>query len=300
LRVVVLLNVAAGTVATDSPVQRIVEAFAGTSLEADVRSVEASSMEEEVRAAAGSRAEVVVVGGGDGTLSLAAQVLVGGGKPLGILPLGTLNHFAQDLGIPRELHESVRTIEAGHLREVDVGEANGRVFLNNCSIGLYPQMVKGREVLRHRSGEGKWLAMLRAAYDVLRRFPLVHVTLRVGEREAAFAAPFVFVGNNRYELSLLALGRRGRVDAGELGVYFSRSRGRLGLLRLALLGLLGRLEQDRDFDAFAVPCVEIGTHRSHLRVALDGELAAIVPPVRCRSRPRALRVLAPPQEAAAR
>ena len=300
MRAVVLLNVAAGTVAADRTVQRVVEAFARTSLQADVRAVEASSLEGDVRAAAASSAELVVLGGGDGTLSLGAQTLVGARKPLGILPLGTRNHFAQDLGIPRDLHEAARTIEAGHLREVDVGDANGRVFLNNCSIGLYPQVVKGREVLRHRSREGKWMAMLLAAFDVLRRFPLVHLTLRVRERQAAFAVPFVFVGNNRYELSLFALGRRGRVDGGELGVYFSRTRGRLGLLRLALLGLMGRLEQDRDFDAFTVPCVEIGTHRRHLQVALDGELAAMAPPVRCRTRPRALRVLAPPPEAAAR
>lgn len=191
----------------------------------------------------------------------------------------------------------MRAIEAGHIREVDVGEANGRVFLNNCSIGLYPQVVKGRDQLRHRSGEGKWLAMVRAAIDVLRRFPLVHLTLRTGGREADFRAPFVFVGNNRYDLSLFALGRRARVDAGELGVYFSRTGGRLGLLRLAVLGLLGRLEQDRDFSSFPVPSVEIETRDRSLRVAVDGELTSVAPPLRWRSRPRALRVLAPPPEA---
>jgi diacylglycerol kinase family enzyme len=139
--------------------------------------------------------------------------------------------------------------------------------------------------------------MIRAAIDVLRRFPLVHLTLRIQDRQSAFATPFVFVGNNRYDIRLFALGRRARVDGGELGVYFSRNQGRLGLLRLALLGLLGRLEQDRDFFSFMVPGLEIATGRRRLRVALDGELTAIEPPVRCRSRPRALRVVAPPAQA---
>jgi diacylglycerol kinase family enzyme len=296
MRATVLLNPAAGALAGDSPVERVTAAFARTTLEFQVRPVEARALAEALRAAAASGADLVVLGGGDGTLGMGAQALAGSGKALGILPLGTLNHFAQDLGIPRELDEAVRTIDRGHVREVDVGEANGRVFLNNCSIGLYPHLVRGREELRHRFGGSKWLAMFRAALDVFRRFPLVHVTLRIEDRESAFATPFVFLGNNRYDMRLFALGRRSRVDGGELGVYFSRNRGRLGLLRLTLLGLLGRLEQDRDFSAFAVPGVEVDTRRGRLRVALDGELTALVPPLRCRSRPRALRVVAPPPQ----
>jgi diacylglycerol kinase family enzyme len=297
MKAVVLLNVAAGAPAADPLAGKVEEAFARTRVRAEVRAVEPAGVRRAVLEAAASDAGVIVVGGGDGTLSTAAQVLVGSRKTLGILPLGTLNHFARDLGVPGDLEDAVRTIEAGCPREIDVGDANGRVFLNNCSIGIYPQVVKGREELRQRSGGGKWLAMLLAALTVLRRFPLVRVTLRVDDRESTFATPFVFVGNNRYDVSLLALGRRDRVDAGQLGVYFSRSLARMGLLRLTILGLLGRLEQDRDFRSFQAPGLEVDTRRKRLRVAVDGELTTMAPPLRFRSRPRALRVLVPPPEA---
>ena len=298
LTAAVLVNVSAGTPAGEDEARmaRVQEAFARADLAAEVRGVVPARLPEAVKAAVASDADVVVIGGGDGTLNAAAQVLAGGAKPMGVLPLGTLNHFARDLGIPSDLDAAVGTIAAGHVREVDVGEANDRIFLNNCSIGLYPHVVRGREELRHRYGQGKWIAMLQAAIAVLRRYPVVEVTLRVGDRSASFRTPFVFVGNNPYAMSLYALGRRERLDGGELGLYFSRDGGRLGLLRLALFAVLGRLEQDRDFTSRVVPMVEVETGRRLLRVAADGELTVVSAPLRCRSRPRALRVLVPRPE----
>jgi diacylglycerol kinase family enzyme len=301
MKAAVLVNIAAGVTgvqaAKDSAeVARVEEAFARARVAAEVRGVVPARLQEAVKAAVASDADVVVIGGGDGTLNAAARVLTGGKKPMGVLPLGTLNHFARDLGIPGDLDAAVGTIAAGHVRQVDVGEANGRIFLNNCSIGLYPHVVRGREELRHRYGQGKWIAMLQAAVAVLRRYPVVEATLRVGERAASFRTPFVFVGNNAYAVSLYGLGRRERLDGGELGLYFSRDGGRLGLLRLAVLALIGRLEQDRDFTSRLVPAVEIDTRRRLLRVAVDGELTIVTPPLRCRSRPRALRVLVPAPE----
>jgi diacylglycerol kinase family enzyme len=302
MKAIVLLNVSAGTLAAEASarVARVEAAFARTMVQAEVRAVPPRQLPAAAQAAARSDADAVVFGGGDGTLNTGAQALVGSPKRFGVLPLGTLNHFARDLGVPTDLDEAVRTIESGHVRAVDVGDVNGRAFLNNCSIGLYPHVVRGREELRHRYGEGKWLAMLRAGAAVFRRFPVVEVALRVEDEEVALKTPFVFVGNNRYETGLFALGRRSRLDGGELGVYLSRNGGRLGLLRLAVLALLGRLEQDRDFTSFAVPDLEIDTRRRRrlVRVAVDGELTAIAPPIHLRSRPRALQVLAPPAAAA--
>jgi diacylglycerol kinase family enzyme len=301
MKAAVLVNVSAGVTDVGSAkdaaeVARVEEAFARAGIGAEVRGVVPRRFPDAVKAAAASDADVVVIGGGDGTLNAAAQVLTGGAKPMGVLPLGTLNHFARDLGIPSELDAAVGTIAAGHVREVDVGEANGRIFLNNCSIGLYPHVVRGREELRHRYGQGKWIAMLQAAISVLRRYPVVAATLRMDGRAESFRTPFVFIGNNAYGMSFYALGRRERLDGGELGLYFSRDGGRLRLLRLALLAVLGRLEQDRDFTSRMVPAVEIDTRRRRLRVAVDGELTIMTPPLRCRSRARALRVLAPAPE----
>jgi len=223
---------------------------------------------------------------------------VGGRKPLGILPLGSLNHFARDLGIPHDLDLAVATIASGQVRQVDVGEVNGRIFLNNSSIGLYPTAVAEREELRrHRHRKGKWLAMLNACLDVLRRFPLLDVTLQVEDRAVALTTPFIFVGNNRYEMSLLSLGRRTSLQRGELSLYVARDGGRKALFQLALRGLLGGLEQERDFHSFGLQSVEIRSRRRSLRVSLDGEIARMAPPIRYAIRPLALSVLAPAPEA---
>jgi diacylglycerol kinase family enzyme len=112
--------------------------------------------------------DIVVVGGGDGSVSAAASVLAGSNISLGILPLGTLNHFARDLGLPLELEGAVRLIAAGRVRLVDVGEVNGRVFLNNSSLGIYPHLVAERDRYR-RHGPARWLAAVFALCRVLWR-----------------------------------------------------------------------------------------------------------------------------------
>jgi diacylglycerol kinase family enzyme len=170
--------------------------------------------------------------------------------------------------------------------------------LNNSSIGLYPSVVAQREELRHRQGGGKWPAMFNACVDVFRRFPLLDLTLQIEGRTLGLTTPFIFVGNNRYEMRLLSLGTRTSLQGGELSIYLSRNGGRMGLLRLAFRALLGRLEQDRDFHSYGLSEVEIRTRLRSPRVSLDGEVLRMASPIRYRSRPRALRVLAPPPGAA--
>ena len=301
MKATVVLNASAGSIAApeaSATVSRVREAFERTSLAAEVLAIRHESFLEAARAAAASDADVVVFGGGDGTLSTGAAALLGSHKPLGILPLGSLNHFARDVGIPLDLDQAVGTIERGYVTEVDVGEVNGRIFLNNSSIGLYPSAVAHREELRHRHGGGKWPAMFSACVDVVRRFPLLDVILQVDDRAVALTTPFVFVGNNRYEMSLFSLGTRTSLQGGELSVYLTRDAGRMGLLRLFFRALLGRLEQDRDFHSVMLPGVEIRTRRRSLRVSLDGEVVRMASPIRYVIRPRALRVLAPMPDAA--
>ena len=297
MKAVVLLN--CGSDGHDSPKaktesDRVAAAFRAAGVEAAVKSVPARGLDEAARAAAASEADPVVLGGGDGTVSTGAGALAGGPKALGVLPLGTFNHFARDLGIPLGLEDAVRTIAGGRVREVDVGEAGGRPFVNNASIGLYPELVRVRDELRRHRGMGKARAMLAAAREVLKDPPFLRVELRVLDDVARVRTPFVFVGNNRYEMSLFSLGARRALDRGELSLYVARNARKWGIVRLALRAMAGRLRQDRDFEALAVPEVEVITaHRRIVRVALDGELYRMESPVRYRVRPRALRVLVP-------
>jgi diacylglycerol kinase family enzyme len=294
---VVLLNTAAGSVAPSGVGQtasRIAAAFDGAGLAAEVRPVDSRHIGAEARRAAQARPGALVVAGGDGTLSSAAEALVDGAVPLGILPLGTRNHFARDLGLPADLGEAARVIATGCVRQVDVGEVNGRVFLNNCSLGVYADLVRDRETQETREERRRFAALLRASWGALRRFRVRTVTLRVEGRVWRVTTPLLLVGNNRYETRLLALGRRPLLEEGRLWIYVARTAGRLGVIRLVARMLLGRLEQARDFEAMAATELELHTRRRHLRVAVDGEVWPMQSPVRWRARPGALPVIVSP------
>jgi diacylglycerol kinase family enzyme len=297
MKATVLLNAAAGLRhgQVQAEAARVRDLFGALGVDADVQQVPGLSLLDTARAAASSDADVVVMGGGDGTMSAGAGGLAGTGKPMGVLPLGTLNHFARDLGIPGDLEEAVRVIAQGTIREIDVGEANGRVFINNSSIGLYPDAVSLRDAWMDRDSMHKWVAMGRAALNTLRRFPLVRLTLRLREGGVLVTTPMVFIGNNRYDTRLFNLGKREVLDGGELWVYLARDAGRLGFVKLALRALAGRLEESRDFQGLGVEQVVVEDRRRVLKVAFDGEVCHVAPPLRYRTRRRALRVLVPPE-----
>jgi len=291
----VLLNAAAGLRPrqVQAEVVRVRELFATLDVEAHVRLVAGPELLAAAREAAVSDTDVVVMAGGDGTMSAGAGGLAGSGKTMGVLPLGTLNHFARDLGIPTELEEAVRNVAEGIVREVDVGEANDRVFVNNSSLGLYPAAVALRDAWMARQSTQKWVAMGRAALDTLRRFPVVRLTLRLPEGSLNVTTPMVFIGNNRYETKLFSLGQRPALDEGDLWVYLARDAGRFRFLRLALRALIGRLDDSRDFQGLCVKEMLVEDRRRVLRVAFDGEVCHVAPPLRYRIRPRALRVIVP-------
>lgn len=295
MKAVVLLNAAAGALMVDgaSTKELVERALDSEGVEARVLSVEHDALQAAVKEAATSDADVVVLGGGDGTLNTGAAALLETSKPMGILPLGTLNHFAKDLGIPLDLDAAAKVIVDGHSVAIDVGEVNGHIFLNNSSIGLYPSAVDERDELRHREGAGKFAAMFQAAVDVMRQFPLLDVIVTSDGSATALRVPFVFVGNNRYEMSLFSLGKRSSLQEGELGLYFTQATGRLGILRLALRALVGRMQQDRDFHYMTLKAVEIRTRKRLLRVSMDGEVVHMTSPIRYSIRPGALRVFTP-------
>lgn len=239
---------------------------------------------------------MIVVGGGDGTISAAAGALAGSKTALGILPLGTLNHFARDLGIPLELDEAVRLIASGTARSVDVAEMNRRIFINNSAIGLYPLMVVDRDLQRKRFGRSKRLAMLVASARTLARFGHQRLTLTVNDERATLDTPLLFVGNNDYRIDLGAPGTRDSVEDGRLCVLVMRHNTRRGLIAASLRALLG-LERDDDLVRLdGVERLRVASSRQQLKVSLDGEVAREAPPLAYRIRAGALRVIAPPRK----
>ncbi|MEW6733702.1 MAG: diacylglycerol kinase family protein [Acidobacteriota bacterium] len=292
MRIMVLINAAARKKLSLSDVNA---AFQAAGVEAEINRLEGKRIASAARAAVAAGVDAVVAGGGDGTINTVAGVLVHGQIPLGVLPLGTLNHFAKDLGIPLDFEEAVRVVAQSNVRRIDVGQVNNHIFLNNSSIGLYPRIVKRREEIRERLGRGKWLAMLTASITVFRRFPLMRVRLVVDGQgwSEPRTTPFVFIGNNEYQMHLFALGSRDYLDKGRLSLYVPNRTGRFGLLWLALLALVNQLEQTKDFDLCQAQEIWIDTRKRALRISLDGEVTRIQPPLYYRSLAGALPVLAP-------
>jgi len=237
--------------------------------------------------------KTIVAGGGDGTLSAVASALAGTDTAFGVLPLGTLNHFAKDLRIPLDLDVAIRTIAEGHTIWVDTGEINGRLFLNNSSLGLYPDTVRERERQQKRLGRGKWLAFFWATVMALRRYPFLNLTISLAETEYKRRTPFIFIGNNDYSMEGFKIGERQRLDAAQLSLYVVQRKGRLGLLVLALRALFGRLGQAKDFDVLSAKKILISSRHKQIRVATDGEVSLMRLPLHFRICPAALKVIVP-------
>ncbi|MDQ6677305.1 MAG: diacylglycerol kinase family lipid kinase [Acidobacteriota bacterium] len=235
---------------------------------------------------------VLAAGGGDGTISAAAARLIGGNVRLGVLPLGTLNHFARDLGLPTDLEGACAAICHGQAKRVDAGRVNGRIFLNNSGAGLYPSVVRRRE-WGERTGRSRLLAFSAAVLQVLRRYPFLELELDMDGKKMFRRSSFLFVGNNEYQLEGLSFGTRPNLNSGLLSVVVSNRAGRFGLFRIALAALFHRLPRNRDIEILATASVRIRSSKKSLRVSLDGELTRLETPLIYECLPGALQVMAP-------
>lgn len=296
LKCAAIINAGSGTSGGDIQElkNRVSAAFEFNGIEAHITIVKSGAeLIKSARHCAQGEFEIIVAGGGDGTISAVAAAIIGTNKTLGVLPLGTLNHFSKDLGIPQDLAQAVRVIAENNPINVDVGEVNGQTFLNNSSLGLYPNIVRQRE-RQERLGQSKWYAAFWATLAVFRRYPFFAVKLKIENEQFTLRTPFVFVGNNEYEMNVFKIGERKSLDAGKLSVYLLHRTGRIGLIRLALRSFVGLLRQTKDFEAFSAAEIIIETKRKKkLLVAFDGEVELMETPLCYRIRQKELKVIAP-------
>lgn len=291
----VIVNRGSGTASGADDIRAQVEkAFQDNGLQANISvATSGEHLMKLAEKAAKSDARIVVAGGGDGTISGVASKIIDTDKIFGILPLGTLNHFSKDLNIPADLTEAARVIADGNVQKIDVGEVNGQIFINNSSIGLYPNIVRRREK-QQRLGRGKWTAAFWSATSVLRRYPFLNIKLVIDGAEIRRTTPFLFVGNNEYEMDFFNIGTRKCLDDGKLSIYLLHRTGRAGLLLLALRSVFGAMRQAKDFETVCVADFEIETRRQKtLLVAYDGEVSQMDSPLKYKICPKALNVLVP-------
>lgn len=263
-RIPVLINREGGAAAGKGAAlsDEVHAAFAEAGLEIDLELLDADDMRSAARRL--TDAPLVIVGGGDGTLGCVARVLVDHGKngALGILPLGTRNHLARELGIPLDLPGAVAAIASGIRRRIDVAWAGEQMFLNNASIGLYPEMVRVRDDTQRRHKVAKWLAAISASAKTLRRARHHRLRLKSAGRDREIITPMLFVGNNHYEIEEGHPGKRSGLDDGLLSIFAIGPSHRFALIGFAVRALLRRVHRERDFVAIGdVPELEIGGGR---------------------------------------
>jgi diacylglycerol kinase family enzyme len=302
MKVIAILNAEAGTAAKDDAVTEssLREAFNASGCPADIRLLPPDQIEAALKRAIAERPDALFVGGGDGTVSSTARLLAGTDVPLGILPLGTLNHFAKDLGLPLAWRETIAALARGTVRAVDIAEVNGHLFINNCSIGAYADAVRHREALRDERNHGKWLAMTIASLRVFCELRRIRFRLETGGDEFLLRSPFLVVANNRYDGNILDQSLRERLDEGRLWIYTTRARRHFAVLRMAWQALRHELAAADALDAHPTKNATVHLATPSVSAAVDGEIIELKTPLHFRIRPGGLRVLVPRSEDSAK
>jgi diacylglycerol kinase family enzyme len=292
--ITILLNHAAGGLKGRDRLAELAGLFEAAALPVQMAwPPSAATAAAAARAAVESGATVVVAVGGDGTIRNVASALMGSNTPLGVIPAGTLNHFARDLRIPFDFAQAVAIIAARHVAGIDVGDVNDRIFLNNSSIGIYPDIVLARDELC-RQGYRKWTAFVLATSRILRRYRGVVVRITEGQSTRSARTPFLFIGNNEYQVDGLNLGARTNLAGGQLFAYLAPRVRPRNLPAMLAWALVGRAASHGTLESFSAVELRVDTRRRRsLRVALDGEVLHLTTPLRYRMRPRALSVIVP-------
>ena len=233
-----------------------------------------------------------IAAGGDGTINHVMQPLVHSEAVLGVIPAGTYNHFARDLGIPLDWRGALDVALNGTLQQIDTGRVNERFFVNNVSMGLYPELVARRE--ERGRDYPRWKARFWAAYHTFRKYPHVTVTVETEHHHDVIRTHVFMVSNNSYDLSRVGIeAPRTTLSEGRLSVYWLPHLRRLDLMRFAAQYLRGRVREAPGFRSFRTSRMKMQTPRDHLHLGMDGEVMTMRTPLVITTVPQSLLVRVP-------
>ncbi len=274
------------------------ELFAGAGLSFSIDDDDEEALDERIRRALQRPAEVIVAAGGDGTVLAVAEALLGSGRALAVLPLGTVNALARDLGLALDVQTAVQQLPVLEARAIDIAEVNGRPFLHNVIIGLIPSIAVGRELVRGGGVQRK----LQFASFMLRRFARakrIALALRLDDVVTRVErVQTLVVANNSYDQRFGAILARRRLDRGTLTAYLIRSFRFADAARLAFEMALGRWRDDPVIQYEKVKSLTVASKKKRLLVTMDGEVLTLETPLVFAVRPKSLDVLAPPMPVA--
>lgn len=291
----VVFNPAAGTAGSlGLSVEALEAIFAQSEIPALIDREAPEALADRIERALGSGAEIIVAAGGDGTATAIANALVGTDRKLAILPLGTANLLAKDLGLPPTLEETVQGLHQMETRRIDVGEVNGHYFLHKVVVGIVPGIAAAREELRGSKDWREWLGFgLHVARRIARARPFAVDITGSGGLHAVRRVQALAVANNAYDEGVGRFFSRKRLDGGMLTLYLLRHLTLGDAVRLAAEMALGNWRQDEALDIEPVERVTIRTRKKVLNVMLDGEVMQLQTPLNFRIHKGALAVLAP-------
>ena len=294
VRARVLMNRASGAALggeASSLLQQITDACKAAGWRVEAECIEPDDLERTISECASEPDyDVLVIAGGDGTIRTAAEVLIGTDIPLGIIPLGTFNQVARQLGIPTDIQAAVRCLTKASPERIDCARVNGRVFLASVLMGLPPRVTRGRQQLRGRSFRERvhgYFALLRRASAATRK-----IGMRIdaeGETRQVRALSVV-ISNNPYNDDGLFMAPSG-LSSGRLGIYVSKHQTGAAMFAAFARALLGFWTSDEEFERFTAQNLMIDTRHKRLLVSLDGEIEFLETPLHFEILPQALCVL---------
>jgi diacylglycerol kinase family enzyme len=239
----------------------------------------------------------VVVAGGDGTINAVVQAVLPTRRPFGIVPQGTFNYSSRAHGIPLETADAVKALLTARLKPVQVGLVNDRAFLVNASLGIYPQLLQDREEYKSQFGRRRSVAMWSGLMTLLREHRQLVVEIEHDQGQERVRTPSIFIGNNSLQLEQVGLDEAEDVQRQRLVVVIVRPVGTAKLLGLALRGMLGQLGEDDSIHSFPIRRMTVqplnGVSRRGIKVATDGEIFWLQPPLRFSVAPQPLLLLVP-------
>ncbi len=299
----VVINRSAGTVRTmgaENVAKLIEDGFRQEGIELRVDLIDGKDVSRHIDRLKAEKVQIIVVAGGDGTISSVAGQLAGTPVVLGVLPMGTMNFFAKALGLQGDLGQSVKQLAAAEITAVDVGTANGQVFLHQFSLGMQPKMVRLRERLGYRSRMTKIFAGVRAFVLTMRRPPKLKLDALIDNVHHPISTTAFFISNNPYGPGRLPY--QDKLDGGELGIYILTSSRWADVLRLTKNFMAGTWHDDPNVEIHSAQVLKVARRgwNRHKRIiaSVDGEILKLPLPVEVAIRPLALKVLKPvPPEA---
>ncbi len=225
---------------------------------------------------------VVVAAGGDGTINAVASAVLRSGCPFGVLPQGTFNYFGRANAIPQDAQAAAVALVSASISPVAVGEVNGKLFLVNASLGLYPQLLEDREGWKQQFGRSRLVAFASGLATIFQARGQLKLEIELAGKTTLIRTPTLFIGNNRLQLSRVGIpeAQADALSRGELAGIAVRPMGTLSLLGLLARGLIGRLGDADNVDSFSFRKLKVGMRRRRrVKVATDGEITWMKPPL---------------------